>query len=913
MALSAGDRVAGKYRVERLLGEGGMGAVYVAENERLRKRVALKVLADATVAPDAVDRFVREAIAASSVKHPGIVEIYDADVHEGTPWIAMELLEGETLGARIERGGPLSVDEALDVALEALAALGAVHAAGIIHRDLKPDNLFLEQLPGNRRRVKVLDFGIAKIVDHEVGSTTKTGIAMGTPYFLAPEQATNAKSIDARADVYAIGGILFHALSGQLPYVGGTFGELVRQMYTSGPRRLTDVAPQVPPRRGGGRAALPERRPAARPASAEELAAELSRARSAPAASPGVAKTMAIAAAPPGSIWGPSAAQTGEPAGSVWGAPSAPNTAEPAGSVWGAPSAPQTAEPVGAVWGAPSTPAAGSAWGPPSGPGGASGQVWGPGAGSAPAGDAWRSAAQHGVPPNAPPPFTGGRPSSGGAAALLIGGLAIAGVVLLGVVGIVAYGLTRDDETDTEIAEETAPPSPLVGAASVSSLGLPGATAERLRAEAPASAPQRGPADALVTIVMWSDYQCPFCGRVEPTLARLRQTFGNDLRIVWRDNALPFHQNAMPAAELAREAYAQGGSERYWQMHDILFENQQALSRSDLESYAPRIGLDLARVRAALDAHTHRAGVQADMEAASALGARGTPAFFINGRQLMGAQPYERFEEVVNEELALARAAPRARRAARAGLRDLPGGRAHLALAGGRSALALAERAPAAGPCRGLPRAGRRLAGPGPERRARHHRRLHRVPVPLLQPRAADARSDPRALRERRAHRLQHNPLPFHQNAMPAAEAAVEVSRRRARRRSGATTIASSRTSRASRARTSSSGRGSSAASTWRASAARSTRTRTRRASSRTRRWPPRSGATGTPSFFINGRNLRGAQPFDAFQRVIDEELARARAAVAAGTPRAQVYEAVTRDGHTTRRSCRALLAGAER
>src|SRR5690606_27408955 len=113
----------------------------------LRKRVALKVLGDASARrPEGLERFVREAIAASSVKHPGVVEIYDSDVHEGTPWIAMELLEGETLGQRIERG-PLPTDEALEIVLEALAAIAAVHAAGIIHRDLKPDNVFLEQLP----------------------------------------------------------------------------------------------------------------------------------------------------------------------------------------------------------------------------------------------------------------------------------------------------------------------------------------------------------------------------------------------------------------------------------------------------------------------------------------------------------------------------------------------------------------------------------------------------------------------------------------------------------------------------------------------------------------------------------------------------------------------------------------------
>ncbi|MCA9609551.1 MAG: serine/threonine protein kinase, partial [Myxococcales bacterium] len=183
MGLGIGTRVAGKYRIERLLGEGGMGTVYVAVNERLHKEVALKVLAEAVAgSPEATERFMREAIAASRVKHPGIVEVFDADVHEGQPWIAMELLSGESLGERLERG-PLPLAEALDVVIEALGVLDLVHQAGIVHRDLKPDNLFLDHQGDGRRRVKVLDFGIAKIHGGELGQKTKTGMAMGTPFF----------------------------------------------------------------------------------------------------------------------------------------------------------------------------------------------------------------------------------------------------------------------------------------------------------------------------------------------------------------------------------------------------------------------------------------------------------------------------------------------------------------------------------------------------------------------------------------------------------------------------------------------------------------------------------------------------------------------------------------------------------
>lgn len=244
--LAPGDLVAGKYRIERLLGQGGMGAVFVAVNEKLRKRVALKILrAEVARSPGAAERFTREAIAASSAKHPGIIEIYDADVHDGQPWIAMELLDGETLGARVERG-PLPLDEVLEIACQALAALAHVHRAGIVHRDLKPDNLFLEALPDGGRCVKILDFGIAASSSAELARVTQTGMAVGTPAYFAPEQAAGVKDLDGRVDVYAMGVILFELITGHLPYNAGSIGEMVMRMYTVGPPSLAREAPHVP-------------------------------------------------------------------------------------------------------------------------------------------------------------------------------------------------------------------------------------------------------------------------------------------------------------------------------------------------------------------------------------------------------------------------------------------------------------------------------------------------------------------------------------------------------------------------------------------------------------------------------------------------------------------------------------------
>jgi len=163
------------------------------------------------------------------------------------------------------------------------------------------------------------------------------------------------------------------------------------------------------------------------------------------------------------------------------------------------------------------------------------------------------------------------------------------------------------------------------GAAPAAAAG-DGSDQARYRIEVADTMPQRGPDNALVTIVMWSDYQCPFCSRVEPTLTRITEQFRDQVRIVWRDQPLPFHQNAMPAAEAAREAYAQGGDQKFWQMHDAMFENQQDLSRATLDRLAGQIGLDMTRYRAAMDGHTHQATNRPDSDAGNPIGATGSPA-----------------------------------------------------------------------------------------------------------------------------------------------------------------------------------------------------------------------------------------------------------------------------------------------
>ena len=245
--LGSGSVIADKYRVVRLLGEGGMGSVYIAENLVLRKQVALKVMS-ASFASDAsaTERFFREAMSASRVRHPAIVEIFDAGhTRDGQPWMAMELLDGESLGQRLTRVGVLPLGEVVPIFGPVLAALDAVHSHGIVHRDLKPDNIFIERLPDHSVQPKLLDFGIAKHHDG-LDRLTRTGAVMGTACYLAPEQARDSSGVDPRTDLYAVGVVLYECLSGRLPHEATTLPELISKLITEPPRPLLEIAPHVP-------------------------------------------------------------------------------------------------------------------------------------------------------------------------------------------------------------------------------------------------------------------------------------------------------------------------------------------------------------------------------------------------------------------------------------------------------------------------------------------------------------------------------------------------------------------------------------------------------------------------------------------------------------------------------------------
>jgi serine/threonine-protein kinase len=243
----------GNYKSIALLGEGGMGAVYLAEHPGIGRRVAVKVLhKNYTRDEHLLARFLNEARAANAIRHPNIIEILDSGMlADGTPFLVMELLEGESLGTRLRQHGALSLPTAVDFAYQTASALGAAHVKGIVHRDLKPDNLFVVPDPhdSNRQRIKVLDFGIAKLQQGSVGDSvkTRTGTLMGTPIYMSPEQCRGTRTVDQRSDIYSLGVIFYEMLVGQPPFVSEGFGDLVNMHLNVPPTPARSKRPEITP------------------------------------------------------------------------------------------------------------------------------------------------------------------------------------------------------------------------------------------------------------------------------------------------------------------------------------------------------------------------------------------------------------------------------------------------------------------------------------------------------------------------------------------------------------------------------------------------------------------------------------------------------------------------------------------
>ncbi|MCC7541187.1 MAG: protein kinase [Deltaproteobacteria bacterium] len=252
LTFDIGSVVHDRYRVVRKMGEGGMGAVYEVEHVQLGRKLALKTLhPELARSADVVARFQREARAAAAVGSPHIVDVVDLGTADGSPFIVMEFLDGGSLRDLLEEQGQLAIPRVLAIVTQCCKALASAHAKGIVHRDLKPDNIMLVDRDG-ADFVKLVDFGIAKLVEDSIAldavATTRTGITMGTPQYMSPEQIAGESDIDARADVWAMGAVLFELLTGKPPFEATTMPMLAVKIHSEKTPSVRDLRPAIPVR-----------------------------------------------------------------------------------------------------------------------------------------------------------------------------------------------------------------------------------------------------------------------------------------------------------------------------------------------------------------------------------------------------------------------------------------------------------------------------------------------------------------------------------------------------------------------------------------------------------------------------------------------------------------------------------------
>ena len=467
---------------------------------------------------------------------------------------------------------------------------------------------------------------------------------------------------------------------------------------------------------------------------------------------------------------------------------------------------------------------------------------------------------------------------SKGSSILLAIVMAIGGFMLGHVVG-------SRSGTDSEASVEEAQAADVEVASDVERFKIPVTSAQ----------PSKGPSDALVTIVEFSEFQCPFCARVLPTTKQIQDTYGDKVRIVWRNNPLAFHKDAGPAAAIAMEAHAQGGNDKFWEVHDVLFQNQKALGREQLEGYAQAAGLDMDKVKKALDEGTHAKTVSGDQALANQFGARGTPYFYVNGRQLRGAQPFAAFKTVIDEEIATAE-----------GLLEKGVKKEQIYATVTKDGLtkAAAPKPAAAKPGQPDPKAVYKVPLKGDEpQKGPDDALVTIVEVSDFEcPFCGRVEPTLKQVQDKYGKDVRivwmNNPLPFHKNAKPAANAALEAHAQKGDKgfwamhekmfanQKGLTTDNLEKWAKEI---------GLNMAKFKKALAddkyGKTIQEQQALAAS--------LGARGTPAFFINGRNLRGAQPLPAFTALVDEELAKAKALVDKGTPRAKVYETIIAKGET--------------
>jgi protein-disulfide isomerase len=379
--------------------------------------------------------------------------------------------------------------------------------------------------------------------------------------------------------------------------------------------------------------------------------------------------------------------------------------------------------------------------------------------------------------------------------------------------------------------------------------------------DVPASAPSFGPKAAKVTIVEWSDFECPFCSRVMPTLTKIKETYGKDVRVVFRHQPLPFHPNAKPAAEASMAAHEQG---KFWEMHDKLFANQKALDRASLEKYAQELKLDMGKFKAAMDSGKYRKLVEEDAAAGSAVGANGTPTFFINGRQFVGAQPFENFKQAIDEEIA------KADKLLASGVK-LENLYAKIMEDAAKAPAPSAAPEPAEPPVQKIEVGSAPAKGPA------------NAPITIVAYSDFECPFCNRVLptlkqvedeyKGKVRIAFKHQPLPFHPNAKPAAAASMAAHEQgkfwEMHDKLFANQRALDRASLEKYAQELGLDMG-------KFKAAMDSNKYAAQIDADSAEGM-RVGANGTPTFFINGRTVVGAVPFENFKRVIDEELKKAQ------------------------------------
>ncbi|MFO0724532.1 MAG: thioredoxin domain-containing protein [Myxococcota bacterium] len=393
-------------------------------------------------------------------------------------------------------------------------------------------------------------------------------------------------------------------------------------------------------------------------------------------------------------------------------------------------------------------------------------------------------------------------------------------------------------------------------------------------------APVLGKPDALVTIVEFSDFQCPFCSRVVPTIKQIEQDYGDKVRVAFRHNPLPFHQNAEPAALMAAAAAEQG---KFWELHDKLFGNQQALDQASIERYASEAGVDVAKAKAFIDSGKAKQVLSADMALAAKVGARGTPAFFINGVNLSGAQPIENFKKVIDAQIVKAQ-------------KLVDSGTSKSALYDTLIAQGK-ESAPPPAPPQAAPPATRQkvdLVSGTPQRGAKSDALVTIVEwsdfeCPFCSRAVPTVDQILKTYGDKVAFQFRHQPLPFHPHAMPAAKAAVAAGKQGKFWEMHDKLFANQKALNDTDFEQYAKEIGLNVAK-WKADlAAEDVDALIKKDMADGSTY----GARGTPSFFVNGVPIRGAMPFDSFKSVIDKEIEMAEKLVKEGTKKRDVYTTI--------------------